>query len=35
MRRNTVHNLPPELAKVVQLRGAINRQINKRAKEGS
>lgn len=32
MRRNTVHNLPPELAKLVQLRGAVNRQINRRAK---
>jgi len=33
MRRNSYHtNLPPELARVVQLRGAISRQINKRAK---
>jgi hypothetical protein len=32
MRRNTVHNLPKELARVVQLRGAVNRQINKRAR---
>ena len=32
MARNTVNNLPPELAKLVQLRGALNRQINKRAK---
>jgi hypothetical protein len=28
MRRNTVHNLPPELAKAVQLIGALNRKIN-------
>lgn len=32
MRRNTVHNLPPELARVVQLRGALIRQINRRAR---
>jgi hypothetical protein len=32
MRRNTFHNLPPEYAHVVQLRGALNRQINKREK---
>lgn len=30
LRRNSVHNLPPELVQVVQLRGAIHRQINKR-----
>lgn len=30
MRRNSVHNLPKEVAELVQLRGAINRQINKR-----
>jgi hypothetical protein len=30
MRRNTVHNLPKELALVCQLKGALNRQINKR-----
>lgn len=35
MARNTVHNLPPELASVVQLRGALSRQINKRAKESA
>lgn len=29
MRRNSVHRLPKELAEVIQLRGAINRQINK------
>lgn len=28
MKRNTVHNLPPELAKAVQLIGALNRKIN-------
>lgn len=31
MRRNTVHRLPKELAQVVQLRGALVRQINKRS----
>lgn len=35
MARNTVHNLPPELASVVQLRGALSRQINKRTKEAA
>lgn len=30
MSRNTVHNLPKELAEIIQLRGALNRQINKR-----
>ena len=30
MKRNTVHNLPKELANLVQLRGALTRQINKR-----
>lgn len=30
MRRNTVHNLPKELVRVVQLRGALVRQINRR-----
>ena len=32
MKINSVHNLPKELANLVQLRGALNRQINKRAK---
>lgn len=32
MRRNTIHRLPKELAELVQLRGALNRQINKRSK---
>lgn len=31
MLRNTYHRYGPEIAKVIQLRGAINRQINKRA----
>lgn len=30
MRRNTVHRLPKELAEIAQLRGVLNRQINKR-----
>lgn len=33
MRRNTVHRYGPEIAGLVQLRGAITRQINKRIKE--
>lgn len=32
MRRNSVHQYPPEIVKVSQLRGAISRQINKRAR---
>jgi hypothetical protein len=32
MARNTVHRLPKELARLVQLQGALNRQINKRTK---
>jgi hypothetical protein len=32
MQRNTVHNLPKELVQVVQLRGAVVRQINRRRK---
>lgn len=31
MRRNSVHRLPKEVASLVQLVGALNRQINKRA----
>lgn len=31
MDRNTVHNLPKEVAELCQLRGALNRQINKRS----
>lgn len=33
MRRNTLHNYGPEIAKTMQLKGAITRQINKRIKE--
>ena len=34
MRRNSVHSkYPPELARLVQLRGALTRQINSKAKE--
>lgn len=32
MRRNSYHNYGPEVAKLVQLRGAISRQINKERK---
>ena len=32
MRRNTIHNLPDDLADVIRLRGRLNRQINKRMK---
>lgn len=32
MRRNTIHNLPPELKQVVQLRGVLTRAINEREK---
>jgi hypothetical protein len=32
MRRNTVHRYGPEVARIAQLRGAINRQINQRIK---
>lgn len=32
MRRNTRHNLPKELSDLIQLRGALNRVINHRAK---
>jgi len=32
MRRNTIHNLPKALAEVIQLRGALVRQIRKRAR---
>lgn len=31
MARNTVHNLPPELAQLVQLRGVLARKINQRS----
>lgn len=33
MKRNTLHRLPKELAELAQLRGALNRQINKRTKK--
>lgn len=33
MRRNTLHNLPKPLAEIVQLRGVLTRQINRKAKE--
>jgi hypothetical protein len=35
IRRNTIHNYPAELVQVMQLRGAITRQINKRAKDAA
>lgn len=30
MKRNSLHSLPKELAELIQLRGALNRQLNKR-----
>ncbi|MGZ7030180.1 MAG: hypothetical protein ACXVG9_12715 [Terriglobales bacterium] len=33
MKRNTRHNLPPELNEVIQLRAVLTRQINKRSKQ--
>ncbi len=33
MARNTVHNLPKELASTIQLLGALNRQINGRSRQ--
>lgn len=33
MRRHTVHNLPKELVQVIQLKGALQRQINKREQD--
>lgn len=33
MRRNSYHNYPKEIARLIQLRGAVNRQINKRASQ--
>jgi len=35
MRRNTIHNYPKEIAQLVQLRGAITRQINKRERSST
>lgn len=34
MKRNTRHNLPPELNQIVQLKAVLTRQINKRIKHG-
>jgi hypothetical protein len=34
MRRNTVHNLPKDVAQLVLLRGAVIRKINRRIKDG-
>jgi hypothetical protein len=33
MRRNTLHNLPPEVTQLIQLRGALNRKIRNRTRE--
>lgn len=33
MRRNTVHRYPPEVVSLIQLRGALNRKINRLEKE--
>jgi hypothetical protein len=33
MRRNSVHAMPPELARLSQLKGALNRQIHRRERE--
>lgn len=33
MRRNTIHNLPKELVEIVQLRGRLNRKINKQGEQ--
>lgn len=33
MRRNSIHNYPPELADVARLRGVLHRQINQRVKK--
>lgn len=33
MLRNTLHNYPKEIAQLIQLRGAVNRQINRRNRE--
>lgn len=35
MRRNSYHNYPPEVARLVQLKGAINRQVNRIEKEAN
>ena len=33
MKRNTIHNLPSDLKELVQLKGRLNRQINKRGEQ--
>jgi hypothetical protein len=33
MRRNSIHNYPPQLADIARLRGVLHRQINRRTKE--
>ena len=33
MKRNTIHNYPKEIAQLVQLRGAVQRKINRRLKD--
>lgn len=33
MKRNSFHNYPKEIAQIIQLRGAVNRQINRRNRE--
>lgn len=35
MRRNSYHNYPPEIAKAIQLRGALNRKINNVEKQNN
>lgn len=35
MRRNTIHNYPKEIAQLVQLRGAITRQINRKERNNN
>lgn len=35
LRRNSIHSMPPQLAEISRLRGAITRQINKRPKESA
>lgn len=34
MKRNTLHNYPKEIASVIQLRGTVQRQINRRQRNG-
>lgn len=35
MKRNTLHNYPKEIASVIQLRGVVQRQINRRQRNGN